>query len=549
VTLAVAAAAGSGRPADVGTGREVSAEAMQRHLAVLASDALEGRAAASTGGDRAAVYLAGELDRYGVEPLGDGGEFFQHVPLVGSVPLPSSRLRLWSLGDEIELRLGEDYLLSTTGDQTLIPRRVPMVFVGYGIVAPEHDYNDYEGLDVHDKVVVYLDGGPRARDGASLLGDAESVVTSPENKQRVALSRGAVGSVLVPWLGDDEEQGWQRLQRAYAFEHLNLAYDLPRHLSVVLRPEVAAGLFAEALYDLEQLEAMARANTMPSFYLPVELSFEGRFRTRTALAPNVVGLIQGSDPVLWDTYVVLSAHYDHLGVGTAVGGDAVYNGAVDNALGVAGVLELARVLSAQALRPSRSIVVLLTTAEEQGLLGARFFLDHTPMPRSQLVANVNVDGLAFQRAFSDVIVVGGELSSLGQTVKRASGARGLVVSPLPGPLRSRAEAFARSDQLAFAEAGVPAILINEGFSREGVSREQAVAETIQWLDRVYHTPADDLDQPLDIAAAARHAELILDVVCTVADARVAPAWKRGVSYRYRRLLEVARERTAGGRAP
>jgi Zn-dependent M28 family amino/carboxypeptidase len=285
---------------------------------------------------------------------------------------------------------------------------------------------------------------------------------------------------------------------------------------------------------------MERRQVLRSFHLPVSLSFEGSFRVRSFLAANVVGRIPGSGSKLARESVVVSAHYDHLGLGPAVAGDSIYNGVIDNAIGCAALLELARVLASAPERSRRSIIVLFTTAEEEGNLGARYFLDHPPVPLSTMVANINIDGLAFNDEFSDVVGVGAELSDLGGMLGTVAAARGLDVGRVT-ELASGREAFERSEQAVFAEAGVPAMLVNEGLEWRHTPRAVAAAQTMQWFAERYHTPFDDLTQPLDFEAARQHAALIANLIQVVANAPLAPEWRPGVPYAYRRLLNIAEE--------
>ena len=515
----------------------VTTEGIRRHTVVLGSDGLEGRAAGSRGGNRAATYIADELKRIGASPAGDNGGYLQQVPLQGSRPGPNSRLVISSLGERNLLGLGRDYLLVTTGEQTLLPRATPMVFVGYGIVAPEFDYNDYTDVDVRGKVAVFIDGEPSSGDPGYFRGDEPSVYSAIETKQRTALSRGAVASVLIPPTGAGE-MWWAGRQRSYAFEHITPAAGVPRHLSLILHPSVVPALFSEALFDFTAIVEMDRTHTMRSFHLPVQLSFTGDFDTRSFLAPNVVGVIEGSDPRLRDTFVVVTAHYDHLGIGPEVEGDSIYNGVVDNALGVAGGLEIARAVMSLERAPRRSLLFLFSTAEEEGNLGSTYFLDHTSVPLPDLIANVNIDGLAFLESFDDVVGIGGELSDLGRILDETADALGLAVTPTTEIMWSHA-AFARSDQAAFAEAGVPSILVSEGFRWPGTPFAEAVHRMWLWFETRYHTPFDDLDQPLDFDASRRHCGVTLAFIWAVADRRTAPQWKPGSSFAYRRLLSMA----------
>lgn len=518
----------------------VAAENIRRHTVILGGDALEGRAPGSRGGDLAAGYIAGELEKLGVQPLGDDGSFFQQVPLIGSTPLPGSQMRISAFGEERALALGQDYLLHTTGAQTWLPRPTPMVFVGYGIMAPEFDYNDYADVDVRGKVAVFLAGEPASDDPEYFAGPDPTPYSTVEGKVRIALSRGAVASVLVRAGSGFAGPEWTRLQREYAFEHLGLASSVPSHLALLMREEIARTLFDEALFDFDQVLSMERRQVLRSFHLPVSLSFEGDFRVRSFLAANVIGRIPGSGKRLRDETVVVSAHYDHLGRGPAIDGDSIYNGVIDNAIGSSGLLELARVLTAAPERPRRSIVLLFTTAEEEGNLGAQFFLGHPPVPLSKIVANINIDGLAFRDRFTDVVGIGAELSDLGRHVRDVAALYGFELSR-PAELEVGHEAFERSEQVVFAEAGIPAILINEGLTWRHHSRQEAFEMTVEWFASRYHSPSDDLEQPLDFSASRDHLALITALVVAVADADRAPGWKPGVPYAYRRLLTLAEE--------
>ena len=460
VVFAAPAAAAASAPAELTDG--VSAEGIRRHVVVLGSDTFEGRAPGSRGGDRAAAYIAAVLAELGLEPMGDDGSFFQQVPMQGSRPRADSRLLVTTLGEQRTLEYGDDYLLISTGEQTLLPRPTPAVFVGYGIVAPEFDYDDYADVDVRGKVVVFFDGEPSSSDPDFFAGDEPSIYSAVETKTRIALSRGAVASVLL--LGETSSTAeWARRRRIYAFEHITPAEAVPRHLSLILRPALVPQLFSDALFDYPELVRMQDRNAIRSFHLPVQLAFVGEFETRSFLAPNVIGLIRGSDPRLRGTFVVVSAHYDHLGIGPRIDGDEIYNGVVDNALGVAGGLEIARVIAGLERPPRRSVLFVFTTAEEAGNLGSSYFLEHPPAPLPDLVADINIDGLAFLEPFNDVIGIGGELSDLGELLERAVKPLGFEVTAADDVMWGH-EAFARSDQAAFAEAGVPSILINEGFN-------------------------------------------------------------------------------------
>jgi hypothetical protein len=507
----------------------------------LAADSMEGRGTGTPGGERAARYIASQLEEFGLEPLGEDGTWFQDVPLHGSVPLEVTRFHLNLPGAAVDLDLGRDYLLYTTGAKTLIPMPVPLVFVGYGIVAPEYDYNDYHNLDVEGSIVVFLTGEPASSEETYFDGPFETVHAYPEMKQRVALSRGALGSVLIPSEVDYPNRPWSEWSAMFLFEHVTLPYDVPRRLDMLINPEAAELLFRGSGYSLAEVFAMAADGEVRSFPLSAEASFQGRFQERDFVSPNVIGVLRGSDPLLWESYVILSAHYDHLGIGAPVEGDSIHNGFVDNALGCAAVLEIARTLSDQGAPPLRSIIFLFTTAEEVGLLGSRHYTANPRVPLHKTIANVNVQGLAILDTFDEIIGVGSEYSTIGEAVRSVAAGAGLRVGAIPPALRPH-ESFARSDQLAFALAGIPATLLVEGLKYRNHSSEEGLQAFIRWGEERYHTPFDDADQPVDRNAVAQHFDVVRSLVVELANTFRPPQWHRGVPYVNARLRSIAEER-------
>jgi hypothetical protein len=509
--------------------RDVSADAIRRHVFVLGADELEGRAVGTEGGDKAARYIAGELKRYGLQPLGGDSGFFQPVPLHASRPDPSNELFLVSECGSGPLTVTEDYLLESGGPGALLPQPTPIVFAGYGIVAPEFGHDDYLGLDASGKVVAVLTGEPPSSDPAFFAAERPTVYSTPEAKQRLALSRGARGTILLPSVQEPAWKDWEYWVRQYFEETIGLAYSVPRHLAVRLHPRHAGRLFCGSGTDLASIHRKEAPRDVAGFPLDARVWYRGAFLERDFTSPNVVGALRGSDPERRDEWLLVSAHYDHLGIGPAEDGDAVYNGVVDNAIGVAGALEIARVLAARPQQPRRSIAFVFTTGEEEGLLGSSHYVDHPLAPVSRTVANVNVDGLAHLDAFSEVIGVGTELSSLGETLERVARRRGLRVSEPPTVLAD-SEAFAFSDQAAFAEAGVPAILVNEGFAGGRLSPGAALERYLEWGRTRYHRPSDDLSQPLDFEASRAHVELLVDLVLEIAESPERPRWREGSRY-------------------
>lgn len=511
------------------------------HAAMLAGDDFEGRGTGSQGERRAAAYISATMQATGIEPLGEAGTFSQYVPLHGCTPLADSRLTLVTDTGRHEFRLGEDYLLYKTGAQTFIPRPLPLVFVGYGIVAPEYDYNDYQNVDVTGAIAVFLSGEPQSDEADYFDGAQKSIYSIPEVKQRIAFSRGARGSIMIPLPRLSVGYSWSDWQRIFSPEDVTLPISVAANLSVMMRAESAAQLFANAPYSLADILRMDAEQSIRSFRLSCGMSFSGSFRDRDFLSANLVGVLRGSDPILRDSYVLCTAHYDHLGIGLPVEGDSIYNGLVDNALGVAAALELAHVLADSALRPRRSVIFAFMAAEEKGLLGSAYYTSHPPVPLFRTIACLNIDGLAIIDRFNDVVGVGTEYSTLKEHLARVSEELGLGVSAIP-PDFSMLEAFTSSDQLAFAQAGIPSLLVMEGRDYVTLSDQQGYDRFLEWGRTRYHTPFDDSTQPVDTAAIAQHMRVLCAVLSTLGSTEDVPRWVRGSPYINARLQSEAEER-------
>lgn len=515
----------------------VDAATLFAHASVLAHDSLRGRATGTEGTARAAAYLASRLGEYGLRSLPGAPGFLQPVPLHGSIPLPSSSLQLHGEDGVRELALFDDYLLYKTGAQTFIPRPQRLVFVGYGIVAPEFDYNDYQNIDVTDAIVVCLDGEPPSGDDGYFDGPRSTLHSIPEMKQRIALSRGARGSIVLPVPRSARGYGWADWVRMFSFEEVMPPIMLPSHLSVLMRLEAATMLFAGARYSLKDVLEMDARGSVRSFPLKTRLTFIGRFRERDFVDHNVAALLPGSDPLLRDSYVICSAHYDHLGVGPAVRGDSVYNGLVDNALGTAAVLELARVLSTQEFRPRRSIVFLFVTGEEKGLLGSQYYCANPLVPLHKSIANLNIDGVAMIDEFDDMLAIGAQYSTLEQMMSALGSEIGLRLAEVP-PVFEINDPFASSDHIAFAQAGIPSMLVMEGMSYRNVGAA-GFESFVNWGRERYHTPFDDLEQPLHTGAMTQHLRLLLATLSMLANTWSPPQWLRGEKYINARLQSIA----------
>ncbi|MBI9072610.1 MAG: M28 family peptidase [Melioribacteraceae bacterium] len=512
---------------------------LKRHLEYLGDDLFEGRGTGELGGDLAAKYLAVMYNRLNLTPVGDNGTYYQYIPMHASKTLKSSRLKIYQNNEESELELGEDYLLYNSGDQTFIPMLAELVFVGYGIIASEYDYNDYQEIDVEGKIAVMLSGEPHSNEHDFFTGDYPTIYSYPESKQRLASSRGAKGSIIISNPLENDNKEWEHLKIQFSFEDIKLAYTITNNFGALLNYESAHKIFKNSRYKFADVLEMHKSNSIKSFELGTEITFNGNFANRDFIAPNVIAKIDGTDPELKDEYLVISAHYDHLGLGTPVNGDSIYNGIMDNAIGCAAVLELARVLSSAVIK--RSVLIILVTGEEKGLLGSTYYTGHPVVPLHKTIANINIDGIAAYDNFKSIIGVGRELSSLNSTLKKVAILNGLKVVNIP-PQFKQWESFNRSDQMAFAKAGIPSILTMDGPDYINKSRDEGIQHLIDYNMNIYHTPFDDLTQEINYEAAVQQIEFIYDLCIELLNAEETPEWNSGVFYNNARLQSIAEGR-------
>ncbi|MEW6508960.1 MAG: M20/M25/M40 family metallo-hydrolase [Bacteroidota bacterium] len=515
----------------------INTSSFTRHINFLGSDLLEGRGTGSTGGNLAARYLALELSKIGLKPAGNDNTFYQNIPMHGSRALNTSRLTLFNKNDQHELKLNEDYLLYQSGSQTFIPTPTELVFVGYGIISTEFDYNDYQEVDVEGKIVVFIEGEPYSNDKDFFNGELPTIYSYPESKQKIAISRGARGSILIPLPG----KSWEKMQNVFAFENISLAYTVSSNFSALFNYDSADKIFFNSPYSLDDVIQMHLANRIKSFNLDAKLLFRGVFQERDFIAQNVIGLIEGGDPKLRDRYLIVSAHYDHLGIGPVIKGDSIYNGVYDNAAGVAALLELARVFSQSGLTHKRSIIFLFLTGEESGLLGSKYYTNNPIVPLYKSAANINIDGIASFDRFKSIIGVGSEFSTLYNFLDNTASKFGLGIVDIPTQFKFH-DAFSKSDQVAFANAGIPSMLVAEGLDYENLSVEEGLAKYIEYSTKYYHTPFDDLQLPINLDAAKQHIVILLSLIDDLANNSYEPEWNKGSPYLNARLRTIAEKK-------
>lgn len=511
-----------------------AANRIRDDVAALADDRMQGRRTATPGFDRAADYVAGRMRALGLQPAGDDGTYFQRVPLLSATRVAAgARFEVVRRDRTITLRFGDQFLPApdfNAGERSV---RAPAVFVGQGVVAPERGHDDFAGLDLHGKVAVLFGGAPAAFDH-----DLRAIHGAVPEKLRALAARGAIGAVFVDSAQDEARTPWARQAAAWEQPQLRLrdgdgrAIDGFPQLRVVATVSAAAAdlLFDGSGHTAAELADAVRAGKAAGFVLPVSLALAARSAIAPVDSRNVVGRLPGSDPVLAGESVVLSAHLDHLGIGTAVAGDGVYNGALDNALGVAIVLEAARNARA-ATASKRPLLFLASTAEEQGLLGAQWFALH---PRGRTIADINIDMPMLLAPTRDAVAIGAEHSSLQAVVHQVAQRMQLPLSADPFPEES---VFTRSDQYAFVRAGVPALALDSGTlaaaSSAGKPADARTAPLLaqrEFLRRCYHQPCDDIRQPIQYGDAARLAALAARLGLATGNGAQRPRWKAGDAF-------------------
>ena len=492
---------------------DFSPERFRSHVAFLADDALEGRDSGTRGYDLAALYVATRFEALGLKPAGKDG-WYQQVPFL-EYRLGGAPASLTVGGRRFEH--GQEVVLSPTPEEAPVAVEAPAVFVGYGLEAPGIGIDDYKGLDVRGKVVVALNGFPKG-----LKSDIGAHLNS--ERRAVASRRGAVGLVLIRSRAEAERRPFSRMREHANEPSIGWLGEDGRPYSpapglrfrATLDTAAAEALFAGAKTPLaEVLDQAEREGGRPrGFALKPRIAVAQQSVTRRFSSPNVLAVLPGSDPKLAGEYVLLMAHLDHEGVKAEGEGDRIYNGAMDNAVGIASMLEVARAMAASPERPKRSILFAAVTAEEDGLLGSQYLARH-PAAGGRVAAVVNLDMPVLLYDFSDVIAFGGEHSTMGGAVARAGRNMGVSLSEDPLPQEGL---FTRSDHYRFVQEGIPSIFLMTGFANGG--REKFT----DFLSTHYHKVSDDLALPIDWKAGAKFARINYEIAREIADAPEAPRW-------------------------
>jgi Zn-dependent M28 family amino/carboxypeptidase len=511
------------------TGHATAGE-IDAHLRFLSSDLLEGRAPATHGGQLAADYIASVLQAAGVRP-GMNGSYFQPVP-IDVITADRRALRAQTAGKAtMTLRDPDDIVVWAGSATTSSQAHGEIVFVGYGVTAPQYRWDDFKNVDVRGKVLLVLVNDPPPTSAEPALFDhgAMTYYGRWTYKFEEAERRGAVGALIV-----------HTTQRAgYPWHTIVGSWDkelrmLPRDPTLApplgvrgwITDDAATTLLAEAGLDLSTLRAQASTREFRPVSTGITLDVEFTNRVEHLQSANVVGTVPGRDPAAARQAIVFSAHWDHLGIGPPVNGDSIYNGAVDNASGVADVLAMARVAAASP-RPRRSLLFLFVTGEESGLLGSAYFATHPPVPAEDLVADLNIDGGNLLGRSRDLDVLGDHKSSLGPALGRFAAGRGLRISPEQHPEQGH---FYRSDHFSFAKAGVPAMSIGGGTDYVGHPAEWGKQQEDDYAAHRYHQPSDEYRSDFDLTGAAQLSDIVLGFGAALANAAGTPIWNADAEF-------------------
>jgi Zn-dependent M28 family amino/carboxypeptidase len=494
------------------------------HVKVLADDNMEGRDTGSAGLRKAEAYVVDQLKQSGVQPAGTDG-YYQPVKFLSRQIIEADSSAALVRDGKVEpLTLGDDVIIGSRIDAAP-EAEAPLVFVGYGLAVPENNYDDFSGLDMKGKVAVILSGSP-----AEIPGPLASNYQTPGERWKALRNAGAIGMISIPNPASMDVP-WSRI--ALNRNHVSMELADPvfhdtagQQVSMIFNPAKAERLFAGTGHSFDELAALGKdRKPLPHFALPVSIRVKAKLEKKEIESANIVAKLPGSDPALKNEYVVLSAHIDHIGIGEPINGDRIYNGAMDNASGSAVLLDVAASLKKSPEKQKRSLLFVFVTGEEKGLLGSKYFTQYPTVDAKSMVADINIDMFLPIIPLKTLVVFGLAESDLGDLVTQVAQAHGVQVEPDPEPQRNL---FIRSDQYNFIRHGVPALAM--GVAPDPNSAEQKKIFK-DWLTNRYHAPSDDLQQPVDLSAAARYEEIIRGLMVDVANDERRPEWKTNSFFR------------------
>jgi Zn-dependent M28 family amino/carboxypeptidase len=522
--LAAQAPVSSGSPG-TRVAHALDAKVVRAHLEFLADDALEGRAPGTRGGTTAAKYIASQFERLGLEPAGDSGTYFQRVPIIALTPEPTLAV---AGAARMPLTWKTDYVMWSMRNDSLVHAQSDVVFVGYGIVAPEYGWNDYAGTDLKGKIVVALVNDPGLQDSTIFRGKILTYYGRWTYKIEEARRQGAAG-ILMVHTEESATYPWTTVLSGWVGPQVRLEAP-PSSLAVAgwLQQDAATRLFQQGGQDLAALTAAAARRGFKPMPLRLQLDATVRSAIRRSETANVLGRWRGHGPLAGEA-ALIGGHYDHFGIGAAVNGDSIYNGAEDNASGTAGVLAAAEAFVRSGVRARRSIVFLGFAAEESGLIGSQELAAHPPVPLRDIAAILNLDVLNLYGRTRDFSALGLDQSSLGRAIGQAAAAEGLKVTPNPDALLRGT--YFRSDHFSLARVGVPGTSLESGSDFVGRPAAWGKEQKDLYIAKRYHQPSDEVQPWFSYDGALQQLRVTVRTAVAVADAPSQPAWNSSSEFR------------------
>ena len=517
--------------------QKIDPERIRAHVRFLSHDLLEGRGTGQRGGDIAAEYIGTQFALYGLKPVGDNGTYLQKVPMVGITPAPETTFSLVSSKGTTDLKPLEQYVAY---DQTQQPQSdvdADVVYVGYGIEAPEYKWDDYKGADVRGKVLLMLVNEPPSDDVNFFKGKALTYYGRWTYKYEEAARKGAVGVILIHQT-EMASYPWEVVRNSNSGEKSYLKLDGTPKLKVAswVQLEVAKQMAATAGMDIDKMMADARSRDFHPVKLPMKLKAHMVSNIRPFESNNVLAMLPGSDRTLKNEAVMYTAHYDHLGIRPEMPGDNIYNGANDNATGCGILLEIARAYSEAAGRPRRSILFASVTAEEQGLLGSEYLGKHPPIPAGKISLDLNYDDVPPLGSPEEVEVSGSERTTFYPAIAAMAKTFRLTIRP---DSRPEAGHYYRSDHFSLARVGIPAFSINEGTKYKGHDAAWGLQQAEEYTSKHYHQPSDEYHPSMDFTGDAAMARFGFALGWAAASQTKLVGWQKGDEFEAARMKSSA----------
>src|SRR6267154_2127725 len=513
---------------------QIDKEKIRTHVKYLSSDELEGRGTGQRGGDMAADYIGKQFASYGLKPAGDKGTFFQEVPMVGVKTLADTTFKfVEASGKSFEAKNLIDFVTNNESQAESADLDAPIVFVGYGIKAPEYDWDDYKTVDLHGKVALLFVNEPGSEDPDFFKGKALTYYGRWTYKFEETARRGAVAALIIHRT-DLASYGWDVVRNSWGTERSYLKRDDTPKLQAAswIQLDVAKRIMGLVGLDLDKLFQRAQMKDFKPLQLPIRLKAHVASQLKPFVSRNVLAMLPGTDAVLGKEAVLYTAHYDHLGIDPSLPGDTIYNGANDNATGCGILLELARVWAAMPVAAPRSILFASVTAEEQGLLGSEYLGKHSPVPPRKIMVDLNFDDVPPLGTPEDVEVSGAERTTFYPVVQATAQDFHLAIRP---DARPEAGHFYRSDHFSLVRVGIPSFSINEGMKFKGHDEAWGLAQDKEYVEKRYHQPSDEYRPEMNFVGDAAMARFGFALAWEAASAAKLIGWQKGDEFEAARL--------------